>query len=212
MSLSALRLAFPTFNWLFLSGGLLFLTSACASHPGASLEAPSQGALRSSEQAIQAETRRSRATETLPPRFSSATTAFGQGRQALSDQQYEQAVTWLERAIQLDDSKADYYLWLGRAYGHQAEQAAVGEQFFLARKVRKNLERAVELNPELVEARLDLLSYYLQAPSLLGGSIEKAKTQAAEIARRDAAQGQLAWSQCEQAEEKATPLFSMVND
>jgi tetratricopeptide (TPR) repeat protein len=133
--------------------------------------------------------------------------AFEQGQSELQAGRYPQAAAWLERAIEFDGTSATYYLWLGRTYGYQAQHAQSGEQFFLARKVRKSLEKAVELNPDLVEARVDLLSFYLQAPSLLGGSVEKAKLQAAEIAKRDPAQGKRAWQQCQNAEQRGVPLF-----
>ena len=67
------------------------------------------------------------------------------------------------------------------------------------------------LNPELLAARLDLLSFYLQAPSLVGGSVEKAKIQAAEIAKRDASQGNLAWQQCQKAEQSEASLFALTS-
>ena len=133
--------------------------------------------------------------------------AFEQGQSELQARRYQQAAAWLERAIEFDGTQANYYLWLGRTYGHQAQHAPSGEQFFLARKVKKYLEKAVELNPELVDARVDLMSFYLQAPDLLGGSVEKAKLQAAEIAKRDPDQGKLAWQQCQNAEQKGDSLF-----
>ena len=147
---------------------------------------------------------------TVPPTrqlVAAALRAFEQGQSELQASRYRQAVAWLERAIEFDGTQANYYLWLGRTYGYQAQHAPSGEQFFLARKVRKSFEKAVELNPELVEARVDLLSFYLQAPSLVGGSIEKAKLQAAEIAKRDPEQGTLAWQQCQNADQKGDPLF-----
>ena len=133
--------------------------------------------------------------------------AFAQGQSELQARHYPQAAAWLERAIALDGTQATYYLWLGRTYGYQAQHAPAGAQFFLARKVRTCLEKAVELNPELVEARVDLLSFYLQAPSLVGGGVEKAKLQAAEIAKRDPAQGKRAWQHCQNAEQHGGPLF-----
>jgi hypothetical protein len=51
------------------------------------------------------------------------------------------------------------------------------------------LEKAVELNPDNIEARFDLLEYYLQAPAFLGGDAAKAQAQAAEIAKRNATAG-----------------------
>jgi tetratricopeptide (TPR) repeat protein len=133
--------------------------------------------------------------------------AFEQGQSELQARHYQQAAAWLERAIAFDGTQANYYLWLGRTYGYQAQHAPSGEQFFLARKVRKCLEKAVELNPDLVEARVDLIAFYLQAPSLLGGGVDKAKLQAAEIAKRDPAQGKLAWQHCQNAEQTEVPLF-----
>jgi hypothetical protein len=143
------------------------------------------------------------------PSAPSAFTAFHYGQGELQAARYEQAAAWLEQAIALDATHAEYYLWLGRAYGYQAQRAAAGEQFFLARKVRKCFEKAVAVDPDLLAARLDLFSFYLQAPSLVGGSIAKAKIQAAEIARRDAAQGKVAWQQCQHATESAAPLFAL---
>jgi cytochrome c-type biogenesis protein CcmH/NrfG len=123
--------------------------------------------------------------------------AYYLGRIAFESEQYEQAATWFERAVQLDGGNSDSHLWLGRTYGHQA-QAAKGEAFFLARKVKIHLEKAVALNPDNIEARFDLLEYYLQASAIVAGGLTKAKEQAEEIAKRNAAEGRKAWQRCEQ--------------
>jgi tetratricopeptide (TPR) repeat protein len=123
--------------------------------------------------------------------------AYYLGRLAFESERYDQASTWFEKAIQLDSGNSEYHRWLGRAYGQQAQQAG-GEAFFLARKVKTHLEKAVELNPDNIEARFDLLEYYLQAPAFLGGDVAKAETQAAEIAKRNVAKGRKAWQRCEQ--------------
>jgi tetratricopeptide (TPR) repeat protein len=123
--------------------------------------------------------------------------AYYLGRIAFESEQYEQAATWFEKAVQLDGSNSDSHLWLGRTYGHQA-QAAKGEAFFLARKVKTHFEKAVELNPDNIEARFDLLEYYLQASAFVNGGLTKAKEQAEEIAKRNAAAGRKAWQRCEQ--------------
>ena len=125
------------------------------------------------------------------------------GRLAYERQRYDQAIAWLEKAVQLDSRNADRHRWLGRAYGQQAQQAR-GEAFFLARKVKPHLERAVELDPGNTAARFDLMEFYLQAPLFLGGDPAKAAAQAAEIAKRDAAAGREAWQRCKQ-EARSTP-------
>jgi len=129
--------------------------------------------------------------------------AYYLGRIAFENGQYEQASTWFERSVQLDSGNSEYHRWLGRAYGEQAEQAG-GAAFFLARKVKRHLEKAVELSPDNVEARFDLLEYYLRAPTFLGGDVAKAKAQAAEIAKRDATVGSEAWRRCDQEEGTTT--------
>lgn len=125
--------------------------------------------------------------------------AFVRGQTAFRTQQYAQAAAWFEQAVQLEGANADYHLWLGLAYGEQARRAPASEQFFLARKVRRHLEQAVALDPEHLAARVALMEYYLQAPSLFGGSPERAQQQAAEIAKRDAQQGVQAQRRCQEA-------------
>ena len=77
---------------------------------------------------------------------------------------------------------------------------ADGDAFFLARKVKKQLETAVALNPDNLDARSDLLDYYLQAPPLVGGDAAKARAQAQEITKRNAEEGRKAWQKCEQVD------------
>jgi tetratricopeptide (TPR) repeat protein len=111
--------------------------------------------------------------------------AFYLGRIFFAEEEYDRAVEWFEKAVQADAGNSDYHLWLGRGYGNQAMRASVWSQFFLARKVRRHFEKAVELDPENTAARLDLMEYYLKAPRFLGGGKEKALVQAEEIKKRD---------------------------
>ena len=66
-------------------------------------------------------------------------------------------------------------LWLGRAYGLKARHAGPLAGFTLARKVHSSFERAVELNPANVDALSDLGEYYIAAPFVVGGGMEKAQ-------------------------------------
>lgn len=116
--------------------------------------------------------------------------AFYLGRIAFAEEHYKEAVAWFEKAVQLTDEHSDYHLWLGRAYGHQAERVSILQQPLLARKVKEHFEKAVAFNPENIAARSDLMEYYLRAPRILGGSREKAREQAEEIAKRERPQEQ----------------------
>ena len=66
-------------------------------------------------------------------------------------------------------------LWLGRAYGLKARHAGLLAGFALARKVHGSFERAAELNPANVDALSDLGEYYIAAPFIVGGGMEKAQ-------------------------------------
>ena len=101
----------------------------------------------------------------------------------------KEAVAWFEKAVELEDANSTYHDWLGRAYGTQAQRASKLKQPFLAGKVKREFERAVALDPHNLDARENLISFYLQAPGIMGGSPEKAREQAQEIGKVDALRG-----------------------
>lgn len=58
--------------------------------------------------------------------------------------------------------------------------------------VRREFEQAVALDAKNVEARSDLLQFYLGAPPSFGGGIDKTEAQADALAKLDPAMGQRA--------------------
>jgi len=66
------------------------------------------------------------------------------------------------------------------------------KQVLLAKKIRGAFETAVALDPDNVRARRDLLQYYVIAPGIAGGSVDKARAQAREIGARNPMLGHLA--------------------
>jgi tetratricopeptide (TPR) repeat protein len=87
-----------------------------------------------------------------------------------------------KKASALDPSNSRYHLWLGRVYGEKADRANFITAAGLAGKVRGEFERAVQLNPNDIEARLDLAEFYIEAPGIVGGGETKAREQAQSIA------------------------------
>ncbi|MGB8013266.1 MAG: tetratricopeptide repeat protein [Terriglobales bacterium] len=99
---------------------------------------------------------------------------------ALED--WDRAESSCQRAIALDPNNSRFHLWLGRVYGEKADRANFVSAAALAGKVRGEFERAVQLNPNDVDARLDLAEFYLAAPSIVGGGEQKARAQARSVA------------------------------
>lgn len=121
-----------------------------------------------------------------------ADAAIAEIAELLGRNRVDEAVAVGERASAAASEDARVWLWLGRAYGRKAIEAGLLARAGWASKTRSAWERAVELAPESTEPRFDLMQYYLQAPGLLGGGLDKAKAQAEAIARIDAAHGLLA--------------------
>jgi len=111
------------------------------------------------------------------------------GRSLYEAHDLDAAVAEGEKSIALDPKNSDFHLWLGEYYGDQADRQ---HSFFLARKVKKEFEQAVKLNPSNIHARRDLEEFDIQAPLLVGGSKDDAREQVDAIAAIDPIEGHLA--------------------
>jgi tetratricopeptide (TPR) repeat protein len=111
------------------------------------------------------------------------------GRALTRAAQGEAAVAALTRAVELAPQKAEYHLHLVSALGVQVSQVGMLKKMSIAKQVREHAARAVELDPASVRARESLMQFYIQAPGIAGGSMDKAREQAAAIARLNAAEG-----------------------
>ena len=87
----------------------------------------------------------------------------------------DDAIRECELAAAADPNDSDTQMWLGRAYGLKASKANALTAFALAKKVRSSFERAVQLNPANVHALSDLGEYYVAAPAIVGGGLDKAQ-------------------------------------
>ena len=72
-------------------------------------------------------------------------------------------------------------------------------------KIHSSLEAALAREPDDVEVHLDLVRFYVMAPSIVGGDIDKARTHAAAIARRDIPLGHFARGYIAYREEEYGP-------
>jgi tetratricopeptide (TPR) repeat protein len=132
------------------------------------------------------------------------------GMVALRRNDFDEAISQLEQSTVLAPGNSDYFAELGNAYGSAARKAGVLSQLSLAKKCRLALEKAVELNPDSLDARNGLISFYRQAPGFLGGGMPKAYVQAEEIRKRDPIRGALILGQLYASERRFDEAFTVA--
>ena len=111
-----------------------------------------------------------------------------------ADRDPDKAIEYLEKAIDAEPNNSMYHLVLSNALGNKAMQSNVIKQALLAPKIKSELEKAVELDPNSIEARTGLCQFYIMAPGIMGGSFEKAKQQADAVRTLDAYRGYLMYA------------------
>lgn len=100
----------------------------------------------------------------------------------------DSAVAECEKAAANAPNDSDTQLWLGRAYGLKASHANPFAAFSYARKVAASFQRAVQLDSNNIHAMNDLGEYYVDAPGIVGGGLDKAQDLAGKIRSRFPAQ------------------------
>lgn len=90
---------------------------------------------------------------------------------------YKKTVDALEKISPMSSESA---LWLGRAWGRRAETSTLMAAVY-APRARQFFEKAIVLDPKNREAKNDLFDYYLNAPGIMGGGIDKAEALAKSI-------------------------------
>lgn len=113
------------------------------------------------------------------------------GRIAREENNLDEAEDYFEEAVEYDQKVADYFMWLGDTYAMIAQNANTLKQGILATKMKSAWEKVVEMDPTNTNARQSLIQFYLQAPSIMGGSIEKAKEMANQIIKLKPAEGHI---------------------
>ncbi len=105
------------------------------------------------------------------------------------ERRWDDAIHQCETAVQLAPLDAEYHLWLGRAYGEKADAIHSIKAYGLAKKVRSEFERAVQLDSKNADALSDLGEFYTAAPGIVGGGKNKAQVVVEALEPLDPAQG-----------------------
>jgi tetratricopeptide (TPR) repeat protein len=98
-----------------------------------------------------------------------------------AEKDLDNAIHECEIAARLMPRSSNAQDWLGRAYGNKANDAGPLTGLKLAHRVRETFEAAVALDPHNPNAIDDLAEYYVDAPSIVGGGLDKAAALAARV-------------------------------
>jgi len=124
------------------------------------------------------------------------------GREAIAHGDAGKAIEYFEKAVALQPNDARYHYQLGGAYGQSAANAGMFSAMSIAGKAKSEFQRAIEIDPNFLPARMMLVEFNVSAPALLGGSEEAAIQQATEIRKRDAIEGHRAFARIDVAAKK----------
>jgi tetratricopeptide (TPR) repeat protein len=121
----------------------------------------------------------------LPPQVEAIRTALRVGDAEAATEAADNAVAALPKS-------ADAWYIAAGAYGRMAMQASIFSKLSWAKKSREAYLTAITIDPQHVQAQMDLMQYYLMAPGIAGGGRDKAEAQVARISKLDVAWGHTA--------------------
>jgi tetratricopeptide (TPR) repeat protein len=111
-------------------------------------------------------------------------------------EQRDAAITSAERAVALDPKNSVYHEWLGKVYGEKADHSGMFSALSLAKKARREFQKAVELNETNFSAYQALIEFDCSAPGIAGGGEDKARPEIARVQELNAAEGHYAAGNC----------------
>lgn len=99
----------------------------------------------------------------------------------------------LERAVAIQPGDAAAHLWLARSYSGEMRKTMNGFKFLmLGWKIGPEIQKSLRLDPGNLDARMDLIRYYVSTSAILGGSRGKALREVEALGARDPAYGRFA--------------------
>lgn len=111
------------------------------------------------------------------------------GAIAFQKDYFDEAINFLNKAIELNEQDYRAYEVLGQAYGLKAQNAGMVKGMMVISKAKSSFQKAIELNPKALKAKEGLFMYYLFAPSVAGGDEKKALELIEEIKALNEAKG-----------------------
>jgi len=105
---------------------------------------------------------------------------------------WDSAMFYYGKLKQLNPKEANYYYKYGGCLGMKAKDCNKFKALGMISDIKSSFEKAIQLNPNHIEARWALIELYLQLPGIVGGSERKAQKYANELLKISPVDGYLA--------------------
>jgi tetratricopeptide (TPR) repeat protein len=99
----------------------------------------------------------------------------------LQEQRWSDAIKSCQAAVKLMPDNSNYHLWLARALGEKADRVSFITAFKMAKQIHVEFETAAKLDPHNLSALSDLAEFYVDAPGIVGGGLDKAEKVAQQL-------------------------------
>jgi tetratricopeptide (TPR) repeat protein len=172
------------FSWCLCVFVVIFLLNSFAGPPGESVEALIQaGHWKRARAILEPQVK-------AQPQDPRSSYLLAQVKMSFKD--FDGALPLAQRAVDLDGKNSDYHLKLGQVFGEMADRASIFSAGSLAVKFRKEVEIAIELDSKNLDALDSMMQFKYQAPKLMGGDKDEARTLAEKITLLNPCEGYLA--------------------
>jgi tetratricopeptide (TPR) repeat protein len=122
----------------------------------------------------------------------------------------EEAVKLGEQCVAAHPQVSNCHLALGNALGSKAMSAGIMSAMGYAGTIRDEFRKAVELEPQNMDARFSLQTYYMQAPAIVGGGSGKARALAEQTASLNADAAKVMMARLDAADDKLAKAEAAV--
>ncbi len=102
---------------------------------------------------------------------------------------WDEAAGECGKAVAEEPQNALNHMWYGRALGERASRANFLSAYSLGKKVHQEFETAVRLNPLNADALADLCEFDYDAPSIVGGDMDRAAQLADQVEKLEHGRG-----------------------
>ena len=107
----------------------------------------------------------------------------------LAEGEPDRAEEPIQKALALSSQSSRAHYLMGRVLADQIDSVSIFSKISYANRMKAEFDQAAALDPESAEAREALCEFYLHAPGIAGGSVDRARSLAAELEQIDRVTG-----------------------